>query len=127
MVKFGLIPEFIGRLPVIGTLSELDKDALINILTEPKNALTKQFNALLELDGVELEFTKEALEAIAIKAMKRKTGARGLRSIVENILLDTMYDLPSMDNVKKVLVDKETVDQLQSPKLIYSENAELSA
>ncbi|MBI0103891.1 ATP-dependent protease ATP-binding subunit ClpX [Gilliamella sp. W8145] len=127
LVKFGLIPEFIGRLPVIGTLSELDKDALINILTEPKNALTKQFNALLELDGVELEFTKEALEAIAIKAMKRKTGARGLRSIVENILLDTMYDLPSMDNVKKVLVDKETVDQLQSPKLIYSENAELSA
>ncbi|MBI0037352.1 ATP-dependent protease ATP-binding subunit ClpX [Gilliamella sp. B14384H2] len=127
LVKFGLIPEFIGRLPVIGTLSELDKDALINILTEPKNALTKQFNALFELDGVELEFTKEALEAIAIKAMKRKTGARGLRSIVENILLDTMYDLPSMDNVKKVLVDKETVDQLQSPKLIYSENAELSA
>ena len=127
LVKFGLIPEFIGRLPVIGTLSELDKDALINILTEPKNALTKQFNALLELDGVELEFTKEALEAIAIKAMKRKTGARGLRSIVENILLDTMYDLPSMDNVKKVLVDKETVDQLQSPKLICSENAELSA
>ena len=127
LVKFGLIPEFIGRLPVIGTLSELDKDALINILTEPKNALTKQFNALLELDGVELEFTKEALEAIAIKAMKRKTGARGLRSIVESILLDTMYDLPSMDNVKKVLVDKETVEQLQSPKLIYSRNAELSA
>jgi ATP-dependent protease Clp, ATPase subunit len=127
LVKFGLIPEFIGRLPVIGTLSELDKDALVNILTEPKNALTKQFNALLELDGVELEFTQEALEAIAIKAMKRKTGARGLRSIVESILLDTMYDLPSMDNVKKVLVDKETVDQLQSPKLIYSRNAELSA
>ncbi|OTQ55236.1 ATP-dependent protease ATP-binding subunit ClpX [Gilliamella apis] len=127
LVKFGLIPEFIGRLPVIGTLSELDKDALVNILTEPKNALTKQFNALLELDGVELEFTQEALEAIAIKAMKRKTGARGLRSIVENILLDTMYDLPSMDNVKKVLVDKETVEQLQSPKLIYSRNAELSA
>ena len=96
-------------------------------MTEPKNALTKQFNALLELDGVELEFTQEALEAIAIKAMKRKTGARGLRSIVENILLDTMYDLPSMDNVKKVLVDKETVDQLQSPKLIYSGNTELSA
>ena len=127
LVKFGLIPEFIGRLPVIGTLSELDKDALVNILTEPKNALTKQFNALLELDGVELEFTQEALEVIAIKAMKRKTGARGLRSIVENILLDTMYDLPSMDNVKKVLVDKETVEQLQSPKLIYSGNTELSA
>lgn len=127
LVKFGLIPEFIGRLPVIGTLSELDKDALVNILTEPKNALTKQFNALLELDGVELEFTKDALDAIAIKAMKRKTGARGLRSIVENILLDTMYDLPSMQNVKKVLVEKDTVNHLQSPKLIFREDTELSA
>ncbi|MCX8683185.1 MULTISPECIES: ATP-dependent protease ATP-binding subunit ClpX [unclassified Gilliamella] len=127
LVKFGLIPEFIGRLPVIGTLSELDKDALVNILTEPKNALTKQFNALLELDGVELEFTKEALDAIAIKAMKRKTGARGLRSIVENILLDTMYDLPSMQNVKKVLIEKDTVNHLQSPKLIFREDTELSA
>lgn len=127
LVKFGLIPEFIGRLPVIGTLSELDKDALVNILTEPKNALTKQFNALLELDGVELEFTKEALDAIAINAMKRKTGARGLRSIVENILLDTMYDLPSMQNVKKVLVEKDTVNHLQLPKLIFREDTELSA
>ena len=127
LVKFGLIPEFIGRLPVIGTLSELDKDALVNILTEPKNALTKQFKALLELDGVELEFTQEALDAIAINAMKRKTGARGLRSIVENILLDTMYDLPSLHNVKKVLVEKDTVDHLQSPKLIFSEDTELSA
>ncbi|MCX8660263.1 ATP-dependent protease ATP-binding subunit ClpX [Gilliamella sp. B2772] len=127
LVKFGLIPEFIGRLPVIGTLSELDKDALVNILTEPKNALTKQFNALLELDGVELEFTKEALDAIAINAMKRKTGARGLRSIVENILLDTMYDLPSMQHVKKVLVEEDTVNHLQSPKLIFREDTELSA
>jgi endopeptidase Clp ATP-binding regulatory subunit (clpX) len=127
LVKFGLIPEFIGRLPVIGTLAELDKDALVNILTEPKNALTKQFKALLELDGVELEFTQEALDAIAINAMKRKTGARGLRSIVENILLDTMYDLPSLHNVKKVLVEKDTVDHLQSPKLIFSEDTELSA
>ncbi|KES16422.1 ATP-dependent protease ATP-binding subunit ClpX [Gilliamella apicola] len=127
LVKFGLIPEFIGRLPVIGTLAELDKDALVNILTEPKNALTKQFKALLELDGVELEFTQEALDAIAINAMKRKTGARGLRSIVENILLDTMYDLPSMHDVKKVLVEKDTVDHLQSPKLIFREDTELSA
>ena len=127
LVKFGLIPEFIGRLPVIGTLAELDKDALVNILTEPKNALTKQFKALLELDGVELEFTQEALDAIAINAMKRKTGARGLRSIVENILLDTMYDLPSLNNVIKVLVEKDTVDHLQSPKLIFSEDTELSA
>lgn len=127
LVKFGLIPEFIGRLPVIGTLSELDKDALVNILTEPKNALTKQFDALLELDGVELEFSEEALDAIAINAMKRKTGARGLRSIVENILLDTMYDLPSMQNVKKVLVEKDTVNHLQPPKLIFREDTELSA
>ena len=96
-------------------------------MTEPKNALTKQFKALLELDGVELEFTQEALDAIAINAMKRKTGARGLRSIVENILLDTMYDLPSMHDVKKVLVEKDTVDHLQSPKLIFSEDTELSA
>ncbi|OCG59134.1 ATP-dependent protease ATP-binding subunit ClpX [Gilliamella sp. Nev3-1] len=127
LVKFGLIPEFIGRLPVIGTLSELDKNALINILTEPKNALTKQFKTLIELDGVELEFTKEALDAIAIKAMQRKTGARGLRSIVENILLDTMYDLPSMNTIKKVIVDKDTVERSQVPKLVHSEDDELSA
>ncbi|OCG15631.1 ATP-dependent protease ATP-binding subunit ClpX [Gilliamella sp. WF3-4] len=127
LVKFGLIPEFIGRLPVIGTLSELDKNALINILTEPKNALTKQFKTLIELDGVELEFTKEALDAIAIKAMQRKTGARGLRSIVENILLDTMYDLPSMNTIKKVIVDKDTVERSQAPKLVHCEGDELSA
>ncbi|OCG26236.1 ATP-dependent protease ATP-binding subunit ClpX [Gilliamella sp. HK2] len=127
LVKFGLIPEFIGRLPVIGTLSELDKNALINILTEPKNALTKQFKTLIELDGVELEFTKEALDAIAIKAMQRKTGARGLRSIVENILLDTMYDLPSMNTIKKVIVDKDTVERSQAPKLVHCESDELSA
>jgi ATP-dependent Clp protease ATP-binding subunit ClpX len=127
LVKFGLIPEFIGRLPVIGTLSELDKNALISILTEPKNALTKQFQTLIKLDNVELEFTKEALDAIAVKAMQRKTGARGLRSIVENILLDTMYDLPSMTTIKKVIVDKETVERSQSPKLVSLENTELSA
>nr|WP_218056383.1 MULTISPECIES: ATP-dependent protease ATP-binding subunit ClpX [Gilliamella] len=127
LVKFGLIPEFIGRLPVIGTLSELDKNALINILTEPKNALTKQFQTLFKLDGVELEFTKEALDAIAIKAMQRKTGARGLRSIVENILLDTMYDLPSMNTINKVVVEKETVEQSLAPKLIQREDAEMSA
>ncbi|WP_363322488.1 ATP-dependent protease ATP-binding subunit ClpX [uncultured Gilliamella sp.] len=127
LVKFGLIPEFIGRLPVIGTLSELDKSALISILTEPKNALTKQFQILFDLDGAELEFSKEALDAIAIKAMQRKTGARGLRSIVENILLDTMYDLPSIKNVKKVIVDQETVEKSVSPKFIYSADTELSA
>lgn len=127
LVKFGLIPEFIGRLPVIGTLSELDKEALISILTEPKNALTKQFETLFDLDGVELEFTPEALAAIATKALKRKTGARGLRSIVENILLDTMYDLPSNKNIKKVIVEKETVEQSQMPSLVYRDNVELSA
>ena len=127
LVKFGLIPEFIGRLPVIGTLSELDKNALINILMEPKNALTKQFQTLFELDGVELEFTREALDAIAIKAMQRKTGARGLRSIVENILLDTMYDLPSMNTINKVIVEKDTVEQSLAPKLIHREDAEISA
>ncbi|AHN26903.1 ATP-dependent Clp protease ATP-binding subunit ClpX [Gilliamella apicola] len=127
LVKFGLIPEFIGRLPVIGTLSELDKNALISILTEPKNALTKQFETLFRLDGVELEFTEDALNAIAIKALQRKTGARGLRSIVENILLDTMYDLPSMKNIKKVIVEQETIDKSQAPALIYREDVELSA
>lgn len=127
LVKFGLIPELIGRLPVIGTLAELDKNALINILTEPKNALTKQFKMLIELDGVKLEFTKDALDAIATKAMKRKTGARGLRSIVENILLDTMYDLPSMKSIKKVIVEKETIERAQAPKLLFCEDEELSA
>lgn len=127
LVKFGLIPEFIGRLPVIGTLSELDKNALISILTEPKNALTKQFETLFRLDGVELEFTEDALNAIAIKALQRKTGARGLRSIVENILLDTMYDIPSMKNIKKVIVEQETVEKFQAPALIYREDVELSA
>lgn len=127
LVKFGLIPEFIGRLPVIGTLSELDKNALISILTEPKNALTKQFETLFRLDGVELEFTEDALNAIAIKALQRKTGARGLRSIVENILLDTMYDIPSMKNIKKVIVEQETVEKAQAPALIYREDVELSA
>lgn len=127
LIKFGLIPEFIGRLPVVATLAELDKEALINILTEPKNALTKQYQALLDLDGVELEFTQEALESIADKAMKRKTGARGLRSIVENILLDTMYDLPSIKTVKKVVIEKETVEKSNTPKLVYNSDTELSA
>jgi ATP-dependent Clp protease ATP-binding subunit ClpX len=126
LVKFGLIPEFIGRLPVIGTLSELDKEALISILTEPKNALTKQYQALFELDGVDLEFSKESLDAIAIKAMKRKTGARGLRSIVENILLDTMYDLPSMNSIKQVVVEQDTVEKSQAPKLVYRNDTELT-
>lgn len=105
LVKYGLIPEFIGRLPVVATLTELDENALIQILQKPKNALTKQFVALFDMEGVELEFREDALHAIARKAMTRKTGARGLRSIVEGVLLDTMYEIPSMDNAIKVVVE----------------------
>lgn len=123
LIKFGLIPEFIGRLPVITTLTELDELALIRILTEPKNALTKQYRALIKLEGAELEFLEDALTAIAAKAMARKTGARGLRSIVENILLETMYDLPSLKNIKKVIVSKETVTNDVAPTLIYTKIA----
>ncbi|WVD69651.1 ATP-dependent protease ATP-binding subunit ClpX [Orbus wheelerorum] len=119
LIKFGLIPEFIGRLPVIASLTELDKAALIQILTEPKNALTKQYQALFDLENANLEFTKDGLEAIADKAMKRKTGARGLRSIVENILLDIMYDLPSLKNVDKVLVTKDTIEKQMLPEILY--------
>ncbi|PXY94475.1 ATP-dependent Clp protease ATP-binding subunit ClpX [Frischella perrara] len=121
LIKFGLIPEFIGRLPVIAALSELDKDALIKILTEPKNALTKQYKLLFDLENVELEFTEEALQAIAEKSMRRKTGARGLRSIVENVLLETMYDLPSMNNVKKVIINKDTIQHSSVPEIIYND------
>ena len=99
LIKYGLIPEFVGRLPVVATLEELDEEALIEILTEPKNALTKQYQKLFDMEGVELEFREDALRAVARKAMQRKTGARGLRTILENVLLDTMYDLPSMANV----------------------------
>ncbi|HBY87105.1 MAG TPA: ATP-dependent Clp protease ATP-binding subunit ClpX, partial [Colwellia sp.] len=109
LVKYGLIPEFIGRLPVLATLRELDEAALIQILQEPKNALTKQFTALFDMENVELEFRTDALHAIARKAMDRKTGARGLRSIVEAVLLDTMYELPSMENVSKIVVDENTI------------------
>ncbi|CDG89852.1 MULTISPECIES: ATP-dependent protease ATP-binding subunit ClpX [Xenorhabdus] len=120
LIKFGLIPEFIGRLPVVATLTELSEEALIQILQEPKNALTKQYQALFNLEGAELEFRKEALTAIAKKAMARKTGARGLRSIVEGVLLDTMYDLPSMEHVEKVVVDEAVVEEKSAPLLIYS-------
>ena len=119
LVKYGLIPEFIGRLPVLATLTELDESALIQILTSPKNALTKQFQALFKLEGVELEFRDEALRAIAAKAMERKTGARGLRSIVEGVLLDSMYDLPSQQDVVKVVVDEGVIKGESQPLLIY--------
>ena len=119
LMKFGLIPEFIGRLPMISPLSELDEEALVQILTQPKNALTKQYQALFGLENVELEFTPEALKAMAKKALERKTGARGLRSIVEAVLLDTMYDLPSIENLRKVVVDESTIVDNTAPKLEY--------
>lgn len=117
LIKFGLIPELIGRLPVIATLEELDEEALIQILTEPKNALTKQYEYLFEMEDAKLEFTKEGLVAIAKQALKRKTGARGLRSIVENALLDTMYELPSMPGQKTVTVDEQVIDNNELPKV----------
>ncbi|MCC6136304.1 MAG: ATP-dependent Clp protease ATP-binding subunit ClpX [Candidatus Contendobacter sp.] len=126
LIKYGLIPEFVGRLPVVATLTELDEQALVRILTEPKNAIAKQFNKLFEMEGSELEFRDEALRAVARKAMDRKTGARGLRTILEHILLDTMYDLPSMQNVCKVVVDDAVVAGHAKPYFVY-ENPERRA
>ncbi len=126
LIKYGLIPEFVGRLPVVATLTELDESALVRILTEPRNAVAKQFNKLFEMEGSELEFREEALRAIARKAMERKTGARGLRTILEHILLDTMYDLPSMQNVCKVVIDDSVVEGRAKPYFIY-ENIERRA
>lgn len=120
LMKFGLIPEFIGRLPVIAPLTELDEKALIQILTEPKNALIKQYQALFSLENVELEFTATALSAMAQQALTRKTGARGLRSIVESLLLDTMFDLPSLKDLKKVIVDENTVKNNTTPQLEFN-------
>ncbi|WP_140908462.1 ATP-dependent Clp protease ATP-binding subunit ClpX [Cognatiluteimonas lumbrici] len=119
LIKFGLIPEFVGRLPVVATLEELDEAALVKILSEPRNAITKQFRKLFDMEGVELEFRPDALAAIARKALKRKTGARGLRTIVESVLLDTMYDLPSLENVSKVVVDESVIEHKSEPYLIY--------
>jgi len=118
LIRYGLIPELVGRLPVVATLEELDEAALVQILTEPKNALIKQYKHLFEMEGAELEFSDESLVTIAQKAMERKTGARGLRTIVENVLLNTMYEIPSADNVKKVVVDKEVILGNAEPKMI---------
>ncbi len=119
LIKYGLIPEFVGRLPVVATLEELDEDALIKILTEPKNALIKQYQHLFAMEGAELEFREDALRAIARKSMERKTGARGLRTIVENVLLDTMYELPSNDDISKVVIDENVILGKSEPILIY--------
>jgi ATP-dependent Clp protease ATP-binding subunit ClpX len=121
LVKYGLIPEFVGRLPVVTTLHELDEAALIDILTKPKNALTKQFHALFDMEGVELEFKEEALHLIAKKSLAKKIGARGLRATLENILLDTMYDLPSLEGVTKVVVDENVVNNSGQPIIIYGQ------
>ncbi len=119
LIQYGLIPEFVGRLPVVATLSELDEDALVTILTQPKNALVKQYGKMIEMEGSELELRDDALHAIAKKAMLRKTGARGLRTILENILLDTMYELPSQDDVSKVVIDASVVAGDNQPLLVY--------
>jgi ATP-dependent Clp protease ATP-binding subunit ClpX len=126
LIKFGLIPEFVGRLPVVATLHELDETALIEILVAPKNALIKQYQKLFMMEGVELEVRPAALQAIAKKALKRKAGARGLRSILENILLDIMYELPTMENVAKVVIDESMVDNATPPILIYADQPKVS-
>ena len=127
LVKYGLIPEFVGRLPVVATLNELDKDALVAILKEPKNSLVKQYKKLFEMEGVEIDFRDEALDAVAIKAMDRKTGARGLRSIMEAVLLDTMFSLPSETEVVKVVVDASVIRGETKPILVYEKQEQQKA
>jgi len=129
LIKYGLIPEFVGRLPVVATLDELDEAALVSILLEPKNALSKQYRKLFDMEGVELEFRQDALKAVAKKAMQRKTGARGLRTILENVLLETMYDLPALRNVQKVVVDEQVILGESKPYVLYGtpDDARLAA
>ena len=122
LLKFGMIPEFIGRLPIVATLDELTREALIEIATKPKNALIKQYKKLVELDGVELEFNEGALQAIVDKAIERKTGARGLRSIIEEIMRDVMYDIPSDYKIAKCIITKETILNNAKPEIIIDEN-----
>ncbi len=126
LLKFGLIPEFVGRLPIMVTLEELDEESLVKILTEPKNALVKQYKELLAIDGVELEFEEEALIAIAKKAIERKTGARGLRSIIEETMLDIMYEIPSRDDIEKCVITKETIENKVEPTLVLSDRKKRS-
>jgi len=119
LLRYGLIPEFVGRLPVVATLDDLDRDALVRILTEPKNALVKQYRKLVEFESVTLQFTEGALVAIAEKALERNTGARGLRSIIEDLMLDTMYELPGMAGVKEIIINENVVAQKENPLLVY--------
>ncbi|HSH48194.1 MAG TPA: AAA family ATPase, partial [Halomonas sp.] len=121
LIKFGLIPEFVGRLPVIATLTELSEDALVQILTQPRNSLIKQYARLFDMEDVELDFREDALRAVAARAMARKTGARGLRSIMESVLLDTMYEIPSLEGVSKVVIDASVIAGESEPLLIYSQ------
>jgi ATP-dependent Clp protease ATP-binding subunit ClpX len=127
LIKYGLIPEFVGRLPVVATLEELDEQALVQILTEPKNALTKQYAKLFEMEGCDIEFREDALRSVALKAMERKTGARGLRTILEQVLLDTMYDLPSLENVRKVVIDESVIMGNSKPYMIFDASESLAA
>ena len=124
LIKYGLIPEFVGRLPVVATLEELDEAALVSILTEPKNALTKQYKRLFEMEGAELEFREDALKAVSQRALQRKTGARGLRTILETVLLDTMYELPSLRSVSKVVIDETVIDGQTKPYIVYKSDAD---
>ncbi|MEO1947054.1 MAG: AAA family ATPase, partial [Methylophilaceae bacterium] len=126
LIKFGLIPEFIGRLPVVATLESLDEEALMTILTQPKNALTKQYAKLFKMEGVDLEFTDKALKEIAKKALERKTGARGLRSILEQALLEVMYDIPSMENLAKVIIGEGVISDGTTPEMIFQDPPELA-
>jgi len=123
-VKFGLIPEFIGRLPIIATLEELDEKALVDILTRPKNALTKQYTKLFEYDGVQLEFEPDAIEAIAREAIKRNTGARGLRAILEQSMLEVMYELPAMTDVKKCVVTAGSISRGERPRMVLADGSQ---
>ncbi|HET8700483.1 MAG TPA: AAA family ATPase, partial [Nitrococcus sp.] len=120
LIRYGLIPEFVGRMPVVATLDELDEEALVRILTEPKNALVKQYQKLFTMEGAALEFREDALRGVARNAMERKTGARGLRTLIERVLLDTMYELPSMEHVSKVVVDESVISGESKPLIIYA-------
>ena len=127
LLKFGLIPEFVGRVPVVVTLDQLDEDALVRILTEPKNALVKQYAKLLEMDGVELEFSEDALRAVAKKAIDRKTGARGLRSILEETMQGVMFDLPSREDVSKCVITEDVIQKRCDPILVCAKRPKLNA